>query len=99
MTSDIYVRMNHMAKQSDVFVAAPGGFGTAQEIAAFLHIKNSDPTQSNKPLILLNGDGFWDDMVNILENAGYKEGKDFISAQNLEQVERLVQCQHNLKKK
>ena len=93
VTSDIYVRMQHMAKQSDVFVAAPGGFGTAQEIAAFLHIKNSDPAQRDKPLILMNGDGFWNDIVRILHDAGYKEGHDFISANNVEQVEQLIQTQ------
>lgn len=88
--SDIYVRLTHMAKQSDVFLAAPGGLGTAQEIAAFLRIKETDPVQAHKPLVLLNEGGFWDPMVKLLEQGGYKPGTDFLVASSLAQVEELM---------
>jgi len=90
VTSDIYLRMTHMAKQSDILLAAPGGLGTAQEIAAFLRIKETDPSQKHKPLVLLNGDGFWNPMVQVLEQSGYHAGGDFIVATSLAQVEALA---------
>lgn len=90
VTSDIYLRMNHMTKQSDIFLAAPGGLGTAQEIAAFLRIKQADPAQAHKPLVLLNEDGFWNPMVNVLAQGGYTPGTDFMVASSLAEVEELM---------
>ena len=60
-------RMNTMFNQADTFIALPGGPSTLEEIFhisswAQLHIHH-------KPIGLLNVNGFYDNLVSLLDQA------------------------------
>lgn len=73
---DIYTRMEIMIKNSDAFVAFPGGSGTVQEVLALLILhQQGDPIMKDKPIVLFNriddnGVRFWDPFVKLLEEQG-----------------------------
>lgn len=54
----IYIRLTHFHKLADVIVILPGGFGTLHELMDFL--VHHQFALSNKPIILINIDGYWD---------------------------------------
>lgn len=70
---DIYTRMEVMIRNSDAFVAFPGGSGTVQEVLALLILhQQDDPLMKGKPIVLFNrvddeGTAFWDPFVELLE--------------------------------
>jgi len=73
---DIYTRMEVMMKNSDAFVAFPGGSGTVQEVLALLILhQQNDPLMHGKPIVLFNrvdedGVAFWDPFMELLEDQG-----------------------------
>ena len=63
----MFDRMNKMFKHVDGFIALPGGLGILEEIFhifswAQLHIHH-------KPTILLNVNGFYDNLLSFLDQA------------------------------
>jgi uncharacterized protein (TIGR00730 family) len=61
-----------MIEHSDAFIALPGGFGTLDEVFEVLVLNYLEA--ADKPLILLNTDGFWSGLVqfiNLLHDAGF----------------------------
>lgn len=73
---DIYTRMEVMIKNSDAFVAFPGGSGTVQEVLALLILRiQEDPLMKDKPIVLYNrvdedGISFWEPLVGLLKDQG-----------------------------
>ncbi|GAA4089273.1 TIGR00730 family Rossman fold protein [Nonomuraea soli] len=68
LTDTLYKRKEHMLRSADAFVALPGGFGTLDEIlevisATYLGV-------SAKPMIIVNTEGVWDDLVNLIATLG-----------------------------
>ena len=55
-----------MYKKSDAFIVLPGGIGTIDEV--FEIIATNILTKSNKLLILLNYNKFWDKLINLLDD-------------------------------
>ncbi len=55
-----------MYDESDVFVVAPGGIGTLEEVVELLSWKRLD--LHAKPVIFLNIDGFWDSFFKLVED-------------------------------
>ena len=55
-----------MYKKSDAFIVLPGGIGTIDEV--FEVIATNILTKSNKLLILLNYNKFWDKLINLLDD-------------------------------
>jgi hypothetical protein len=51
--------------RADAFVILPGGFGTLDELMEILTWKHLG--QHDKPIILLNVDGFWDRLLELFE--------------------------------
>lgn len=88
---DIYVRMSHMFKESQTLLVLPGGLGTVQEMLAALKVKATDAAHANKPIAILNHEGFYDKTITILEQYGYEAGKDFIVASTVEAMEAKLQ--------
>lgn len=87
-------RKQLMADKSDVFIALPGGIGTIDEvftIAAAHTIGYHD-----KPVILYNMKGFWNDMTTLLDHLqqqGLVRGqwRDYIAVANsLEEISELI---------
>ncbi len=74
---DIYVRMKEMFKQSDALVVEPGGLGTVQEMFAAFHVNRSAEDGKKKPIIFVNKDGFYDQVIQMAKDGGYELGTDF----------------------
>ncbi len=70
ITKDIRERKAEMERLSDIFVAAPGGFGTFEEI--FEIISSKQLGCHNKPVIFMNFDNYYDDMFKMFDNV-YKK--------------------------
>lgn len=63
---DLRVRKARMAARADAFVVLPGGIGTLDEFFETLSIKYFD--KHHKPLILVNHHGFFDSLLDLLED-------------------------------
>ena len=59
-------RKQLMQDQSDVFIALPGGIGTLDEI--FTIAASATIGYHQKPVILYNMKGFWDSLIQMLDN-------------------------------
>ena len=94
MCDNLSDRKQLMEDRSDVFIALPGGIGTIDEvftIAAAHTIGYHD-----KPVILYNMKGFWDDMAAMLDNLQQRgmvrgQWRDYIAmAESLEDIKDLL---------
>ncbi len=65
LTKDMRERKAVMEKLSDVFVAAPGGFGTFEEIFEILVGKQLG--YHDKPIIFLNFDGYYNNLFKMFD--------------------------------
>lgn len=59
-------RKAKMDELSEALIALPGGFGTLEELAEMLVQKQLN--YSNKPIVLLNVDGFYDNLVKFFDD-------------------------------
>lgn len=69
--SDMHERKAAMARESDAFIALPGGYGTMEETLEM--ITWSQLGIHKKPVGLLNVDGYYDSLLALFDN-GVKEG-------------------------
>ncbi len=58
-------RKRVMAERADAFVTLPGGIGTLEEMTEIMSERYLNLTR--KPLVLLNQDGFYDDLLRFFE--------------------------------
>jgi cytokinin riboside 5'-monophosphate phosphoribohydrolase len=65
VTPDMRQRKALMEEHADAFIGLPGGFGTLEEILEVITLKQVQ--QHNKPVVLLNIDGFYEDLINMFE--------------------------------
>ncbi|WP_047998943.1 TIGR00730 family Rossman fold protein [Lactiplantibacillus herbarum] len=83
-------RKEKMLHLADAFIVLPGGFGTFEEFLQMLSWSQIDIHQ--KPIALYNIDGFYDDLVNMLQKSadlGFApEGNLdlFINGHNLDEI-------------
>lgn len=69
---DLNDRKSAMLRESDIFIALPGGIGTLDEI--FMVMASSTVGEHKKQLILFNPDGYWDSLactLKMMEQQGY----------------------------
>ncbi len=64
--SSMSERKELMMKYSDGFIAMPGGFGTLDELSEIL--THNQLRISDKPIGLLNTNGFFDSLLDFLDN-------------------------------
>ena len=64
-TETMRQRKQIMEDRSDAFVMTPGGIGTFEEFFEILTLKQLG--RHNKPIAVLNVDGYYDDMIRMLE--------------------------------
>ena len=57
----MFERKSIMLRYSDLFVVLPGGFGTLDEL--FEVVTLAQLKEHNKPVILMNGEGFFDSLL------------------------------------
>jgi len=66
-TETMHERQMKMAELSDAFVVLPGGLGTLAELFEVLTWRQLG--LHDKPIILVNVDGYWDSLIAMLEHA------------------------------
>ncbi len=59
-------RKELMMAQCDIAIALPGGIGTLDEI--FTMAASATIGYHHKPIYIYNINGFWDDLIRLLEN-------------------------------
>lgn len=65
ITKDMRERKATMEKYADIFVSAPGGFGTFEEVFEILVAKQLG--YHNKPIIFLNFDNYYENMFKMFD--------------------------------
>lgn len=65
--NDMHERKSKMAELADAFVALPGGFGTMEEL--FEIITWNQIGIINKPVTILNIDGFYDSLIGMIKHS------------------------------
>jgi len=66
LTDSMHSRKRRMFELSDAFVAISGGLGTLDELIEITTWKQL--RLHDKPIILLNEGGYWDDFARMFEN-------------------------------
>ena len=84
LTDTMHTRKTVMAEYADSFITLPGGLGTLEEIMEIATWRQL--YQHEKPMIILNINGFYDRMIEHLK---YTTEQGFMKQQDLE---RLVVC-------
>ena len=77
-TETMRERKQILEERSDAFVVAPGGIGTFEEFFEIFTLKQL--ARHNKPIIIFNANGFYDNMIKLLEDA---EKQGFIREKTL----------------
>ena len=87
-------RKQLMMDQSDAFIALPGGIGTIDEI--FTVAASATIGYHQKPVILYNMKGFWNQLLALLDNLQTKgmirgNWRDYIkTADSIEEISQLL---------
>ena len=66
ITEDLFDRKKIMIKNSDIFIALPGGFGTLDEV--FELIALNQLSLINKKIIILDINNFWYSLKNLIKD-------------------------------
>lgn len=66
ITANMRERKAAMEARADAFLALPGGVGTMEEVFEIMAARSLNLVQ--KPLVLLNFEGFYDPLVRLLEH-------------------------------
>ena len=77
-TETMRERKQLLEEKSDAFVVAPGGIGTFEEFFEIFPLKQL--ARHNKPIVIFNANGFYDNMIKLLEDA---EKQGFIREKTL----------------
>ena len=87
-------RKQLMMDQSDAFIALPGGIGTIDEI--FTVAASATIGYHQKPVILYNMKGFWNQLIALLDDLKTKgmirgNWRDYIkTADSIEEISRII---------
>lgn len=84
LTDTMHTRKTVMAEYADAFITLPGGLGTLEEIMEIATWRQL--YQHEKPMIILNINGFYDRMI---EHLAYTAEQGFMKQEDLD---RLVVC-------
>jgi uncharacterized protein (TIGR00730 family) len=67
IVADMHERKRKFIEQSDAIIALPGGCGTFEELFEAITLKQLG--QHTHPIIIVNVDGYYDDVLNMLNKA------------------------------
>lgn len=67
VTETMHERKSLMAEKSDAVIALPGGCGTLEELLEIITWRQLG--LYNKPIVILNVNGYYDDLIRMLEKA------------------------------
>ena len=82
VTADMAERKNIMIERAEAFICLPGAFGTLDEMLEIITLRQLD--YHDKPIILVNTDGFYDALLGFFERL---EEERLISKECLELYE------------
>ncbi|MFP6737705.1 MAG: TIGR00730 family Rossman fold protein [Planctomycetota bacterium] len=82
VTADMAERKNIMIERAEAFICLPGAFGTLDEMLEIITLRQLD--YHDKPIILVNTDGFYDALLGFFERL---EEEQLISKECLELYE------------
>lgn len=85
VTADMAERKNIMIERAKAFICLPGAFGTLDEMLEIITLRQLD--YHDKPIILVNTDGFYDALLGFFERL---EEERLISKECLELYEVVV---------
>lgn len=94
--NDLTDRKQLMMDRSDAFIILPGGIGTLDELFTVTSMKTLDFHQ--KPIILWNMKGFWDSLVQCLDDLHQKgvtrkQWREYITVvSTLEEMKDSLEC-------
>lgn len=89
-------RKRLMAERADAYVTLPGGIGTLEEVSEIMVERGL--ALSRKPLVMVNQDGYYDDLLKFLERMVQERFKSagfrnlFSVADKVEEVWPLLQA-------
>lgn len=86
-TDTMRERKQIMEERSDAFIMTPGGIGTFEEFFEILTLKQL--ARHNKPIAVLNTDGYFDDITKLLSRA--VDGK-FMKPETTKLYEFFTDC-------
>jgi uncharacterized protein (TIGR00730 family) len=66
VTDDMHQRKKMMFEKSDAFIVLPGGFGTLDETLEMMTW--SQLGLHKKPIILVNSDGYWSPLMELVDH-------------------------------
>lgn len=98
VTADMHERKRTMFERSDAFVALPGGIGTLEEVVEMMTWAQLG--QHDKPIALLDINGFWAPLVELLghmrDEAFIREGSEvpFEVVTRVDEVVPRLQAAH-----
>lgn len=90
VTPDMHSRKAKLEELSDAFIAMPGGFGTMEELAEVITLRQLE--YHYKPIVILNHNNFYDKLIEFFEvlyaeKFAKKEYKDvYFVANNVDQA-------------
>jgi len=90
VTETMHQRKAKLAELADAFLTLPGGFGTLEELAEIITLKQLDYHQ--KPIIIANFDGFYDNLLkqfDIFYDSKFSKNvykKLYFVSDNLEEI-------------
>jgi uncharacterized protein (TIGR00730 family) len=70
VTPDMHTRKQLMAQMADACIALPGGIGTLEELLEIMTWKQLG--LYSKPVVILNTNGYFDDLLRMLEKARHE---------------------------
>jgi uncharacterized protein (TIGR00730 family) len=65
ITKDMPDRKTEMRKRSEAFITMPGGFGTLEELAEVLTLKQLG--YHTKPVVILNTNNYYENLIGLFE--------------------------------
>jgi hypothetical protein len=65
LVDNMHERKYRLRKDADAIIALPGGVGTLEELLEVITLKQLG--QFNKPIVILNTDGFYDPILELME--------------------------------
>lgn len=80
ITNSTNERTSMLIEESDAIIFLPGGIGTMQELFTAIEIKRSK--EINKPIIIYNSNGFFDELLILLEKIYQENFADSLTSKN-----------------
>jgi hypothetical protein len=88
LVHDLWERKNKMFRRGQAIVALPGGFGTFDEMLEVLYWGALG--LHGKPMVLVNIEGYWDEMIGFLESLEGYDRHYVLTARTLAEVFDLL---------